>query len=252
MIFVLVPSLVVAASLVLAGRVVYRRMPKDKAEWDEAVSRESFGPTFYQKALASAAAKSKEVLLGVSTKLVYRLKITSLKSDNFLSQVLQKIKRHKAGNGSGNAAPKVSVASVPSVIVQPKTEIDKANFNVSSILSAEENNADSEKIVVEPDPFSAQEQQFVDRLAYNPKDISVYKKLGWLYLENNLPIQARQAFKMAVKLGSKDRLVMAKLLEIGGVLHKEGSGEYVPSQALAPARGRTGADKSKKTKTRKL
>ncbi|MBI4119100.1 MAG: tetratricopeptide repeat protein, partial [Parcubacteria group bacterium] len=55
---------------------------------------------------------------------------------------------------------------------------------------------------------------------------SAYKHLGWLYLENNKPMEARQAFKMAIKLGSRDKMIMAKLLEVGGVLHKEGTASH--------------------------
>lgn len=231
-----------------AGRTVYRKMPRDKAEWDEAVSRENFGPTFYQKALASAGVKSKEALLSVSTKLIYKLKITSLKSDNFLSKILQKIRHHKVRDD----------LAVESKIAVPAARLSaepKADFSTSSVLTAGENGRPAEEVLsvsATSDSFSSEEQQYIDRLAYNPKDVSVYKKLGWLYLENNLPIQARQAFKMAVKLGSKDRLVMAKLLEIGGVLHKEGEGEYNPSEAVASSAGKTVADKTKKAKPRKL
>jgi hypothetical protein len=62
--------------------------------------------------------------------------------------------------------------------------------------------------------FGFKEQQLINQLAYNPKDVSVYKKLGWLYLGADKSYQAKQAFKIAIKLGSKDRTIEAKLVDM--------------------------------------
>ncbi len=238
MLFILIPISIAAVSLALAGRVVYRKMPHDKAEWDSAISDQEFGPTFYEKGLAIASQKSKETLLAVSTKLVYKLKITSLKSDNFLSQVLQQIKHHKENNQiiSVQTSEPVAVEEHQlATIIQPAAN-KKVDFISSPIAVVDEAEiVPNQPAKIEEEKlshFAFREQQYINQLAYNPKDVSIYKKLGWLYLENNQPIQARQSFKMAVKLGSKDKIVMTKLLEMGGVLHKEGSGVYNPSVAL--------------------
>ena len=91
------------------------------------------------------------------------------------------------------------------------------------------------KIELEPlTSFEKQEQQLINQLSYNAKDVSAYKRLGWLYLENNKPIEAMQAFKTAVKLGSKDKVIVTKLLEMGGVVHKEGTGLHRLVNELKP------------------
>ena len=262
MLFILVPISIALAGVALAGRVVYKNMPKDLPEWDAAIKDQNFGPTFYQKALAAASVKSRQAVLGLSTKLVYKLKITSLKSDNLLTKVLNQIREHKANT-------KVEIIAEPVL-----TEINTINtFESKTVesfkvvpINEEEIDSKEEKgseMADQPTSFSGQEQQYINQLAYNPKDVSVYKKLGWLYLENNMPIQARQSFKMAIKLGSKDKIIMTKMLEMGGVLHKEGRAEYNPPEAVnkMPAKivvsktslaSSVAVKKTKITKTRKL
>lgn len=222
MIFILIPSLLIAAGVVLAGRVIYKKIPRDIEEWNKVVAKEDFGPTFYEKAWMTVALKSKEAVLSISTKLVYRLKITSLKTDNFFSRLLKDIKLHKSGMGE---------------------EIKKSPFKIQLTSLADTDESDFEPNIDSGRPetevkvsFAKQENQLINQLAYNPKDVSAYKRLGWLYLENNRPIEARQALKMAVKLGSKDKMVVTKLLEVGGVVHKEGVGPAAPSAAANSAK----------------
>lgn len=239
MLFVLIPSLLAVSGLVVAGRAVYRKIPQDRTGWDADVAKHDFGPTFYEKALAAAAVKTREAALSVSTKLVYKLKITSLKSDNFLSKILQRIKYHKENTQTRETVLSqeqevVMVKKASSDLAAGSSEEIKISFETSPVVGVDDNSEVLEK-PKSVSPFLAKEQQFISQLAYNPKDVSVYKKLGWLYLENSMPIQARQAFKMAVKLGSKDKLVVTKLLEMGGVLHKEGTGDYNSSQAIEKA-----------------
>ena len=228
MLFILVPISIALAGVALAGRVVYKNMPKDLPEWDAAIKDQNFGPTFYQKALASVSDKSRQTVLGLSTKLVYRLKITSLKSDNLLTKVLNRIREHKANT-------KVEMAAEP--VVAEVNTFESKSVKPFKVVPVNEEEVDFKKeeepaVADQATSFSGQEQQYINQLAYNPKDVSVYKKLGWLYLENNMPIQARQSFKMAIKLGSKDKIIMTKMLEMGGVLHKEGRAEYNPPEAV--------------------
>lgn len=219
--FILIPSLLIAAGVALAARVVYKKIPGDQTEWDRTVAAEDFGPTFYQKALATASLKTKQAVLSASTKLVYKLKITSLKSDNFFNRVLREMRKQKS-----------DIDDVPESIAVSESSLSKDSQFRVQVTSVEERKPAAEVIKSEePAPeerssFAAQEHQLINQLAYNPKDVSAYKHLGWLYMENNKPIEARQAFKMAIKLGSRDKMIMAKLLEVGGVLHKEGTASY--------------------------
>ncbi len=216
--FILIPSLLIVAGVALAARVVYKKIPQDLIVWNETVAKEDFGPTFYERALTSASLKFKKTALSLSTKLVYRLKITSLKTDNFFTGLLKEIKVHKS-NMEAEAPLEVATE-------QSKKEISpvKAPFFKVELTSVEDNSIKKEEPTAESrTSFASQEQQLMNQLAYNPKDVSAYKRLGWLYLENNKPMEARQAFKMSVKLGSKDKVIISKLLEMGGVVHKEGS-----------------------------
>jgi len=245
MLFIVIPLAIAVAGLMFAGRIIYKKIPQDAEFFDSEVSKENFGPTFYQKALSTFSVKSKEAAIKTSTKLIYKLKITSLKTDNFFSRLLQEIKSHRE-----NMKPAVSDAG------EEKFPEKSVEFKISAVVadSPKETSQDFSEQEELPkksgSQFEVQEQRLINQLAYNPKDVSSYKKLGWLYLENNKPVQARQSFKMAVKLGSKDKIVMAKLLEIGGVLHKEGAGHHVQIQA-EPALSKIQPVKPKETKEHK-
>jgi hypothetical protein len=246
MLFIVIPLAVIVAGLMFAGRILYKKIPKDAEFFDKEVSNENFGPTFYQKALSNFSFKSKEAAIKTSTKLIYKLKITSLKTENFFSKLLQEMKSHKE-----NMKP--AVAEVPENNEEKLSE-RSVDFKVISIIADSQKEisqdfSESEKLQENPkSQFEIQERQLINQLAYNPKDVSAYKRLGWLYMENNKPVQARQSFKMAVKLGSKDKILMAKLLEIGGVLHKEGSGHHVQ---MEPVLAKVQPIKQKETKEHK-
>ncbi len=258
--FVIIPSLLTLAGVFLAGRVVYKKIPKEISELDNAIVGLDLEPAFYEKALASFSLKSKQVALRASTKLVYKLKITSLKTDNFFSRLLNEIKDHKTNIQESVATP----------VAERKEEatLEDRTFKVQLTSVADEEGIVS---IRKPEPpfgvrkeelkmevplssFEKQEEQLISQLSYNAKDVSAYKRLGWLYLENNKPIEARQAFKTAVKLGSKDKVIVTKLLEMGGVVHKEGTGLHKPIQETKPVLASMPTHEAKiaKQKTKKL
>ncbi|MEK7078332.1 MAG: hypothetical protein AAB911_02070 [Patescibacteria group bacterium] len=212
--FILIPSLITIASVVIAGVIIHRRIPKDIEGWNKTVASEDFGPTFYQKALAIASEKSKKIVLNVSTKLVYRLKIGTLKTDNFFGKLLQSIRSHKQSMQTEQPVEESILSS----------EVSQASAKQARDISVQADPVvvSVQSPVLEQNNFEALEQRYINQLTYNPKDVSIYKKLGWLYLENSRPMQSREAFKTALKLGSKDKMIMAKLLEMGGTLRKEG------------------------------
>lgn len=257
MLFVLIPLSIAVTGLVLAGRIVYRKIPRDMDLFNKEVSNENFGPAFYEKAISQFSFKAKEAAIKTSTRLVYRLKITSLKTENFFGRLLQEMKSHKE-----NMKPAITDSSSDDMSQSSKVEEERIpekeiDFKVSSVVSDSQdfnreiiqNYNEVEKIEEKPkSEFEIKENQLINQLAYNPKDVSAYKRLGWLYIENNKPIQARQSFKMAVKLGSKDRILMAKLLEIGGVLHKEGNIHNVKEEPVVASV----SIKSKPTKRKEI
>ena len=240
--FILVPSLLLVASLVAAGRIIYRKIPRDLESWNAQLAQEDFGPTFYQKSWAILAQESKKFFINTSTKTVYRLKIATLKTDNFFGKLLQEMRRRRQKIHE-DAVNKITEENTPLPLKTGEMDVGTASPKVGLVSWKATKISDSEEadkmksiITTLPRPvsvFAAQEQQYINQLAYNPRDVAVYKRLGWLYLENAKPFQARQAFKMAVKLGSKDKNVITKLLEMGGVVHKEGpAAEVEPALAL--------------------
>lgn len=260
MLFILIPSLLVVVGVAWAGRVIYKKLPKEIGEWDKPVAKADFGPAFYEKALAAFSLKSKQTALNLSTKLVYKLKITSLKTDNFFSRLLNEMKVHKSNvEETVKTASETRPENIETKNIKPfKTELTSLAEDEGIVAIKKKVSADYEAIQPEPEiksAFERQEQQLVNQLAYNPKDVSAYKRLGWLYLENSKPMDARQAFKMAVKLGSKDKIIITKLLELGGVVHKEGIGLPKPVKEIKPVLAASASVvevKPPKQKTRKL
>jgi predicted Zn-dependent protease len=247
MLFVIIPLTIAVFGLMIAGRIIYKKIPEDTEIFNSEVSKEDFGPTFYKKALSAFSVKSKQAALKTSTKLIYKLKITSLKTDNFFSRLLQEMKSHKENmkiaeselNEEKDSEKPISFEVLP--IVSDLSKIEK------QIMQDEP--AQREEFPKPKSRFEIHEQQLINQLAYNPKDVSAYKRIGWLYLENNKPVQARQAFKTAVKLGSKDKVLMTKLLEIGGVLHKEGIVHHI--EHAEPVLAKAHPSKLKETKEHK-
>ena len=247
MLFVIIPLAIAIAGLMFAGRIVYKKIPRDAELFDNEVSKEDFGPTFYQKAFSAFSVKSKQAALKTSTKLIYKLKITSLKTDNFFNRLLQEMKSHKENMKIAESGLNEEKASEKPISFEVSPIV--SDFSKISSQGIPDVHQQKEEFSKPKSQFEIQEQQLINQLAYNPKDVSAYKRIGWLYLENNKPVQARQAFKTAVKLGSKDKDLMAKLLEIGGVLHKEGTAHHV--EHTEPVLAKNQSAKLKETKVYK-
>ncbi len=177
MLYIIIPLAITITGLMFAGRIVYKKIPKDTELFDREVSKENFGPTFYQKALAQFSVKSKEVAIKTSTKLIYKLKIASLKTDNFFSKLLQEMKTHKE-----NMKPAIS--DVPEDKNEESFPEKAVDFRISSIVADSPNEeiqdfSEHEQLPENPKSrFEVQEQQLINQLAYNPKDVSAYKRLG--------------------------------------------------------------------------
>ncbi len=59
-----------------------------------------------------------------------------------------------------------------------------------------------------------EEQKWIDLIIENPKNITAYKFLGFLYWKQHNYADAKASLEMAVKLGSKDRKVKEVLEEL--------------------------------------
>lgn len=229
--FILFPLLLIVASLTAIGSIIYRKIPRDLTQWNEALSQENFGPTFYQKALAKTSFKSQQIFLSFSTKFFHKVRLASLKTDNFSGKLLQKIHAYKKEFQQENNQPQEIIALTEAKDEAIKKVEDSFKERFQNSTNEDEGIVKIKKIVVvrqpaeakalpekQPQkierPFEFKEQQLINQLTYNPKDVSIYKKLGWLYLNANKSHQAKQAFQTAIKLGSRDRIILAKLAEM--------------------------------------
>jgi len=59
-----------------------------------------------------------------------------------------------------------------------------------------------------------EEQKWIDLIVENPKNITAYKFLGFLYWKQHNYTDAKASLEMAVKLGSKDKKVKEVLREL--------------------------------------
>lgn len=62
-----------------------------------------------------------------------------------------------------------------------------------------------------------EEQKWINLIIENPKNITAYKFLGFLYWKQHNHLDAKSSLEMAVKLGSKDKKVREVLEEIKGM-----------------------------------
>ena len=60
-----------------------------------------------------------------------------------------------------------------------------------------------------------EEQEWIDLIVENPKNITAYKFLGLFYWKQHNRSDAKASLEMAIKLGSKDKKVKEILREIG-------------------------------------
>src|SRR3989338_1454763 len=108
-----------------------------------------------------------------------------------------------------SAAPQpVSPAPAPSWVEEPaQTRAEGAR---SAPLSGGEveNLARMERILRE------QERILIQEIVKKPKDIALYKRLGFVYVELGEIADARECFEQAVRLGSQDPLIRHELKKI--------------------------------------
>jgi len=70
-----------------------------------------------------------------------------------------------------------------------------------------------------------EEQKWIDLIVENPKNITAYKFLGFLYWKQHNYADAKASLEMAVKFGSKDKKVKEILEELKKMGIKNNSGK---------------------------
>lgn len=146
-------------------------------------------------------------------KFLHQIRLWSLKTDNLASKWIKKIKEESHRISSSGW-----IKSARFVSSQPRTEnyfgklLDSVN---SESFRTATNNGSKEEL--------DREKQLIDIIVRNPRDLKAYKNLGLFYYEGKNYIDARESFKMALKFGSRDKIVkkLAWELEDKGLEIKE-------------------------------
>jgi len=115
-------------------------------------------------------------------KILRRLKIFSLKVENKTSHLLTKVPKTVNGEVTN------------SIEKQEEIQEQKNEQEIKEEKKEEKQNQN----------FKNQEQKIIMEIAKNPKDPLLYKKLGSLYLENEMKQDAREAFETALELDPTD------------------------------------------------
>lgn len=146
-------------------------------------------------------------------KFLHQIRLWSLKTDNLASKWIKKLKEESHKISSSGWIKSAKFASS-----RPQEEnyfgrlLDSVNSESSRTAAT---NGSKEEL--------DQEKQLVDIIVRNPRDIKAYKNLGLFYYERKNYIDARESFKMALKFGSRDKVVkkLAWELEDKGLDVKE-------------------------------
>jgi tetratricopeptide (TPR) repeat protein len=158
-------------------------------------------------------------------KLLRRLKIIFLKIENLLSKwirglsnqsqiMTQKSKEWIKQKEMKRRIPKNELTPKPESEISIK--IDKIEGEKEIIPEPEfESEEDEDQLSLDDlkKPIK-EEQKWINLIIENPKNITAYKFLGFLYWKQHNYVDAKSSLEMAVKLGSKDNKVKKVLEEI--------------------------------------
>ena len=121
-----------------------------------------------------------------------------------------KLKR-KRGNGERAAVvEKLSVQSNGNGNPRLIEDLSKIFNSIEEDAAGKEEN----KNEIVNDSFIQQEKNILEEIKANPRDMELYKKLGFLYFEYKNYEDALNSFQQAIKLGCKDEKVLKAIEEI--------------------------------------
>jgi len=125
-------------------------------------------------------------------KVLRQMKIFSLKIENILSKWIE-VLRNKSRNIRGKIR-RIKIKEVEkNKLLEEKTE--------------------ESPIAMLKEP-TEEEKKWIEIIAKSPKNVTAYKELGMLYYRQYNLKDAKECFKMAIKLGSKDKKIREILKEI--------------------------------------
>ena len=152
----------------------------------------------------------KEAFLAFMEKSLRKFKIMLLKFENKLSHLTAKLKR-KRGNGERAAiVEKLSVQSNGNGNPRLIEDLSKIFNSIEEDAVGKEEN----KNEIVNDSFIQREKNILEEIKADPRDMELYKKLGFLYFEYKNHEDALNSFQQAIKLGCKDEKVLKAIEEI--------------------------------------
>jgi len=197
--FFLVPLIVVLLSLLAIGLIAWRKLPylRKLSEPTDTPSEfytlsgfvADFFPEIFYRCRKIDFSAYKDSLLKEFEKLLRRLRVISLKIDQFTNNLLRKIKSENLKNGN------VSTVEFKAEPRQP---------NATKLRPAER--------------LKREEQLLVMEIAKNPKNPELYKKLADIYIALKNFSDARESLEAALELDPEDEKTKEKLETIKKML----------------------------------
>lgn len=181
--FLFIPLIIIAGSAGAIGKILWPKIKEIKKSEKLPEVKESFcrliAPEFFKAWDKIDFHGFKKSTLADYEKFLRRVRILSLKTDNFVNKLLEK--RQKKS-------------------VRPE-------FKEIVFLDAKANTSN----------FKAKENGFIAEIAKNPKDKNLYKTLGALYLKNEMLSDAREVFDVVLELDPNDSETKESLEKIGKI-----------------------------------
>lgn len=218
--------LYLAIALAVAGLVVvvFRKFSVLSVLSEEEISILERRKGFWQKAKGINFKQHWLNFIVILEKILRRIHILFLKIENILSKwiknlrvrsqiaaqksrewILQReMKRRKVGNHPAEV----------SIKIEKRQSTEDLSVKGTSTPMPEDD--DSIPLSELKKPIK-EEQKWIDLIVENPKNITAYKFLGFLYWKQHNYADAKNSLEMAVKLGSKDKKVREIIEEIEGM-----------------------------------
>ncbi len=171
-----------------------------------------------------------QLILQITEKIMQRFKLFSLrfynKTDNLFHSIKEKREKRSVFNNGAESERNIRRQEFPREIipVQRKTEIRVDN--VASIAK-EEDEIEVEpmisKRVVHPDSKKGIRNEFekalIERIAFNPKDIEAYERLGDYYIEIGNFNDSLSCFEEVLKLSPGSRKAKIKMRRLQKIVY---------------------------------
>ena len=150
-------------------------------------------------------------------KILKKMKIVFLRLENKFSSWAEKIK-NKRNQRKENFEKQEKNFQEQEKISDNFSRFERTEKRQSREAGKIIDREDKKNIFLKNDFF---ERQMVEKIAANPKDISLYKKLGEYYWELKNFDYAKECFKQIMKLNPRDKNVKQKMKEIEKFLTKK-------------------------------